>query len=97
MYHQTAGKTLSSQALSSPYLITGSHSRSVTQHTLTGKTVQAEIYTQQDGRMLRSFQVGRKEKPLAVRKEAHFSKALLSLEKGKQAKKSSPHYTVVVT
>lgn len=47
--------------------------------------------------MLRSFQGGRKEKPLAVRKEAHFNKALLSLEKGKQAKKSSPHYTVVLT
>lgn len=47
--------------------------------------------------MLSSFQGGRKEKPLAVRKEAHFNKALLSLEKRKQAEKSSPHYTVVLT
>lgn len=47
--------------------------------------------------MLSSFQGGRKERPLAARKEAHFNKALLSLEKGKQAEKSSPHYTVVLT
>lgn len=47
--------------------------------------------------MLSSFQGGRKEKPLTGRKEAHFNKALLSLEKGKQAEKSSPHYTVVLT
>lgn len=47
--------------------------------------------------MLSSFQGGRKEKPLAVRKEAHFNKALLCLEKGKQDEKSSPHYTVVLT
>lgn len=47
--------------------------------------------------MLSSFQGGRKEKPLAGRKEAHFNKALLSLEKGKQAEKSSPHYTAVLT
>lgn len=66
-------------------------------NTSTGKTVQAEIYSQQDGRMLSSFQGGRKEKPLAVRKEVHFSKALLSLKKGKQDEKSSPNYTVVLT
>lgn len=56
-------------------------------NTSTGKTVQAEIYTQQDERMLSSLQGGRKENTLAVRKEAHFNKALLSLEKGKQAEK----------
>ena len=56
-------------------------------NTSTGKTVQAEIYTQQDGRMLSSLQGGRKENPLVVRKEARFNKALLSLEKGKQAEK----------
>lgn len=54
-------------------------------NTSTGKTVQAEIYTQQDGRMLSSLQGGRKENPLVVRKEAHFNKVLLSLEKGKHA------------
>lgn len=37
--------------------------------------------------MLSSLQGGRKENPLVVRKEAHFNKALLSLEKGKQAEK----------
>lgn len=37
--------------------------------------------------MLSSLQGGRKENTLAVRKEAHFNKALLSLEKGKQAEK----------
>lgn len=35
--------------------------------------------------MLSSLQGGRKENPLVVRKEAHFNKALLSLEKGKHA------------
>lgn len=37
--------------------------------------------------MLSSLQGGRKEKPLVVREEAHFNKALLSFEKGKQAEK----------
>lgn len=37
--------------------------------------------------MLSSLQGGRKANPLAVRKEAHFNKALLSSEKGKQAEK----------
>lgn len=59
-------------------------------NTSTGKIVQAEIYTQQDGRMLSSLQGGRKANPLAVRKEAHFNKALLSSEKGKQAEKHVP-------
>lgn len=40
--------------------------------------------------MLSSLQGGRKANPLAVRKEAHFNKALLSSEKGKQAEKHVP-------
>lgn len=69
MYRQTAGKPLPSQALTSL-----SHQQVPIQgqwlNTSTGKTVQAEIYTQQDGRMLSSLQGGRKETPLVVRKEA---------------------------
>lgn len=47
--------------------------------------------------MLSSLQGGRKETPLAVRKEAYFNKALLSLEKGKQAEKHILPTTVVLT
>lgn len=86
IYHHMAGQPLTSQAPDSP-CTTAVPIQGQWLNTSMGKTVQAEIHTQQDGRMLSSLWGGRKANTLAGRKEAHFNKALLSLEKGKQAAK----------